>query len=215
MDKRACTTATIGGSNGPTSVLLINRKAKLTLRQKISKCKYNIKRAYVEKTLKAGSHSMDEVAEYIVNTHGFTELDHEEVFQEYSEMRAAFIMQYAPELLGEYAEMPRLKSESQKDIQEHIRQFQLRQQKAQEIPVAEFDIDFHRFRICGDDINDNMYITVEKRFSYIGGGVSGNKKMMRKFRRIYKDVYRYYGITSEDIENKSKRYEQVVRALVH
>ena len=47
----------------------------------------------------------------------------------------------------------------------------------------------------------------------IGGGASGNKKEMRKFQRIYRDVHRYYGVTSEDIENKSKRYEQVVRAL--
>ena len=215
MAKCASSTAIIGGSDGPTSVLLLKRNPKLTLRQKIHKWKYNIKRAYVEKTLKPGSHSMDEVMDYIVNTHGFVALEPEKVRVEYQEMRASFIMQHAPELLGEYARMPRLKSESQEDIQEHIQQFQLRQQKAKEIPVEEFDIDFHRFQISSDDINDNMHITLEKRFGYIGGGVSGNKKMMRNYRRIYKDVHRYYGVTTEDIENKSKRYEQVVRALVH
>ena len=31
---------------------------------------------------------------------------------------------------------------------------------------------------------------------------------------IFKDVHRYYGVTKEDIEKKSKRYEQLVRALV-
>lgn len=60
-----------------------------------------------------------------------------------------------------------------------------------------------------------MYIIVEKRFAYIGGGVSGNKKQMRRFQRIFKDVHRYYGVTVEDIENKSKRYEQVIQALSH
>ena len=60
-----------------------------------------------------------------------------------------------------------------------------------------------------------MYITIEKRFHYIGGGASGNKKEVKTFNRIYKGVYRYYGVTKEDIENKSKRYEQVVRALTH
>lgn len=205
----------IGRPDGPTSVFVIKRNAKLTLRQKLSRCKYKIKRTYVEKTLKVQSHSIDEVMEYIVNKHGFVELDNDEVRQEYSEMRASFIMQYAPELLGEYATMPRLKSESQEDIQAHIKQFQERQQKAMEISVEEFDIDFHKFWISLDDINDNMYITVEKRFAYIGGGASGDKKIMKRFRRIYKDVYRYYGVTSEDIKSKSKRYEQVVRALVH
>lgn len=152
---------------------------------------------------------------YILTKYGFEEVNNDRVTMEYNEMRASFIMQYAPELLGEYATMPKLKSESQEDIQEHMKLFQERQQRAMAIPVTEFDIDFHRFQKSFGDINDNMYITIEKRFSYIGGGASGNKKEMKNFQRIYKDVYRYYGVTSEDIENKSKRYEQVVRALTH
>ena len=206
-------TGIIRGADGPTAISVIKRNSKLTLKQKIGKFKYKLKRAYVERTIKANSHTLDEVIDYIVNVHGFTEIVNDEVRQEYEEMRASFILQYAPELLGEYATMPRLKSESKEDIQAHIKQFQIRQQKAMEIPVAEFDIDFHKFQISFGDINDNMYITIEKRFAYIGGGASGNKKEMRKFQRIYRDVHRYYGVTSEDIENKSKRYEQVVRAL--
>lgn len=206
-------TGIIRGADGPTAVSVIKRNSKLTLKQKIGRLKYNVKRTYVEATIKAKGHSIDEVMDYIVNVHGFAEIVNDEVRQEYEEMRASFILQYAPELLGEYATMPRLKSESKEDIQAHIKQFQIRQQKAMEIPVEEFDIDFHKFQISFGDINDNMYITVEKRFAYIGGEASGNKKEMRKFQRIYRDVHRYYGVTSEDIENKSKRYEQVVRAL--
>ena len=203
----------IGRADGPTSVFLIKKNAKLTLRQKLEKCRYKLKRAYVERTIKANSHSLDEVIEYIVNVYGFVEVEGEEVRTEYEEMRASFIMQYAPELLGEYATMPQLKSESKEDIQAHIREFQKRQQRAMEIPIEKFDIDFHRFQISFEDINDNMYIIIEKRFAYIGGGVSGDKKQMRRFHRIFKDVHRYYGVTAEDIKNKSKRYEQVIRAL--
>ena len=203
----------IGKSDGPTAVTVIKRNSKLTWKQKLEKCKYKIKRAYVEHTIKAKGHSLDEVIDYIVNVHGFVELDNDKVRFERDEMRASFIMQYAPELLGEYATMPRLKSESKEDIEEHIKQFQVRQQRAMEVPISEFDIDFHKFQISHEDINDNMYINIEKRFAYIGGGVSGDKKVMRRFHRIFKDVHRYYGVTSEDIEKKSKRYEQVVRAL--
>ena len=35
-------------------------------------------------------------------------------------------------------------------------------------------------------------------------------KEMRRFHKIFKDVHRYYGVISEDIEKKSKCYEQVV-----
>ena len=208
-------TAIIRGADGPTAVSVIKRNSKLTLKQKIGRLKYKVKRACVEATIKAKGHSIDEVMDYIVNVHGFTEIVNDEVHQEYEELRASFIMQYASELLGEYATMPQLKSESQEDIQAHIKQFQEKQQRAKEIPIEKFDIDFHKFRISFGDINDNMYITVEKRFAYIGGGASGNKKIMKRFQRIYKDIYRYYGVTSEDIETKSKRYEQVIRALTH
>ena len=203
----------IGKSDGPTAVTVIKRNFKLTWKQKLEKCKYKIKRTYVEHTIKAKSHSLDEVIDYIVNVHGFVKLDNDKVRFERDELRASFIMQYAPELLGEYATLTRLKSESKEDIEEHIKQFQVRQQRAMEVPVSEFDIDFHKFQISYEDINDNMYIIVEKRFAYIGGGVSGDKKVMRRFHRIFKDVHRYYGVTAEDIKNKSKRYEQVIRAL--
>ena len=203
----------IGKSDGPTAVTVIKRNSKLTWKQKLEKCKYKIKRAYVEHTIKAKGHSLDEVIDYIINKHGFVEIDNDEVRFEHDEMRASFIMQYAPELLGEYATMSQLKSESKEDIQAHIREFQERQQRATEIPIEKFDIDFHKFQISFEDINDNMYIIIEKRFSHIGGGVSGDKKVMRRFHRIFKDVHRYYGVTAEDIENKSKRYEQVIRAL--
>ena len=203
----------IGKSDGPTAVTVIKRNSKLTWKQKLEKCKYKIKRAYVEHTIKAKGHSLDEVIDYIINKHGFVEIDNDEVRFERDEMRASLIMQYAPELLGEYATMPRLKSESKEDIEGHIKQFQVRQQRAMEVPISEFDIDFHKFQISHEDINDNMYINIEKRFAYIGGGVSGDKKVMRRFHRIFKDVHRYYGVTAEDIKNKSKRYEQVIRAL--
>lgn len=111
------------------AVSVIKKNTKLTLKQKIEKLKYKVKRTFVEKTLKAKSHSIDEVIEYIVHAHGFVELDNDEITQEYRELRASFIMQYAPELLGEYAAMPQLKSESKEDILEHIKQFQDRQKK--------------------------------------------------------------------------------------
>ena len=205
----------IGGADGPTSVCLIKKNPKLTFCQKLQRCRYRIKRHCIEKTIRANNHSIDEVMDYVVNVHGFVEVDSEDIFQEYNEMRASFIMQYASELLGEYATIEPLKSESPEDIQAHVNQFRDRQQRAKEISKEKFDIDFHKFQKPCKDINDNMYIIVEKRFAYIGGGVSGDKKTTKKFQRIYKDVHRYYGVSNKDIENKTKRYEQVIRALTH
>lgn len=215
MEKGKRAVSVIGGADGPTSVFVLKRKSKLTLRQEVERTKNKIKRTYVEKTLKPESHNLDEVIAYIVNECGFVELDKnsDEIKEEYNQMRASFIMQYAPELLGEYADIPQLKSESQEDVKAYLEQIQERMQKALAISTTEFDIDFHSFKKKCGDINDNMHISIEKRFAYIGGGASGNKKVMKKFRHIYKDIYRYYGVTKEDIRFKSARYKDVVRTL--
>lgn len=215
MGKSARAVSVIKGADGPTSVFLLKRNSKLSFKQKIEKIKYKIRRNYVEKTLKPESHTIEEVMEYIVNAYGFTALDtdSDKVKEEYNQMRASFIMQYAPELLGEYAEMPKLEDESREAVQAHLEQIQERMKKAQEIPVTEFDIDFYMFEKKFDDKNSNIHIILEKRFSYIGGGAVGNKKVMKTFHRMYKDIYRYYGVTKEDIRVKSDRYRDVVQAL--
>ena len=57
-----------------------------------------------------------------------------------------------------------------------------------------------------------VWIQRSNRYDYIGGGASG-KKTIKEFDKVFKDVYRYYGVTKEDIVNKTKRYDMVVRTL--
>ena len=85
--------------------------------------------------------------------------------------------------------------------------------KAMEVPVTEFDIDFHKFTKDLGDSKGEIHFIIEKRYGHIGGGFSGSKKLLKKFEQIQKDIFRYYGVTKEDIENKSERYNDVVRAL--
>lgn len=216
MRKSASAVSVISGADGPTSVFLVGgENTKLTLKQKIERLKYKIKRFYAEKTLKCESHTLDEVMEYIVDKYGFAEVNKasDEAAEEYKQMRASFIIQYAPELLGENDICPQLKSESPKDIEVYIRQSEERMKRASEVDATLFDIDFHKFKKSFSGINDNMHIVIEKKYAYIGGGAGGNKKLIREFDKIYKDIYRYYGVTKQDIESKSERYKDVVRTL--
>lgn len=214
MKKRAQAASVIRGEDGPTAVFIVSKDAKLTLRQKLERFKNKIKRFYVERIIRCESHTLDEVMEYLVNRHGFIEAEGTENTEEYREMRASFIIQYAPELVGEYAVIPELKSKSHEDIQAYIRQTQAQIQRAMEVPKEQFDIDFHKFKKEFKDKNSNIEITIEKKYAYIGGGAGGSKKVIREFKRIEKDVYRYYGVTQEDIKEKSDRYQELVRTLI-
>ena len=193
MEKSANSVSVIGGADGPTSIFLLKKNAKLTLRHKIQRTKKKIKRFYVGKTLSCESHSLDEVIEYIVNRYRFAEVDKdaEEFAEEYKQMRASFIIQYAPELLGESATCPELKSESPEDVEVYIRQNEERMQRTMEIPSTEFDIDFHKFKKAFDDINDTMYIVIEKNMHILAVGLVEIKRWLNAFGgsiKMYTDI---------------------------
>ena len=70
---------------------------------------YDFRRKRVIKFLRADSRSVDEVADYVVRELGYTEVSpSDESYQtEYSNMRASFLLQYRPELLGDLTEPQR------------------------------------------------------------------------------------------------------------
>ena len=76
---------------------------------------------------------MEEVAEYLKDVAGCKELDQttEAYQEEYREMRASYIMQYAPELLGEYAKYPQLESQDAEGLPKFQKAIERRMQTAE------------------------------------------------------------------------------------
>lgn len=212
-EKASGSVGIIGESDGPTSVFIGGRKKK-TIKQRVHKRIFELRKSWYSLWLRPNAHTMAEVINYIKEKYGFTEVekDTKEYIRQCDEMRASFIMQYKPELLGEYANPPKLLSRDEEGIRDFQERLKLRQQKAKEISEDEFSIDFHILRKKENE--NNMHIDIEARFGYISGGFSGHgKNGKRSFNKIYKDVYRYYGVTKEDIANKTKRYQELLTTL--
>ena len=168
----------------------------------------------IVKSLKANPHSMEQVADYIVTELGFSEVDktNAEYKTEYLQMRASFILQYKPELLGDLAETPRLENHEEETIKLFMEKIEQRQKAAEDIPPDIFDIDLHIYE--KGDGNNQSRITVEKNYGYIGGSASGSKNgFMREFDKTFRKVYQYYGVTQKDIDNNTKRYIELVKTL--
>ena len=210
-EKSAASIGIIGGADGPTAVFTAGRK--IPLKHRIRKMWYEFKRKQIAKRIKPEPHSMDEVMQYLQRRYGFTEADKdsEEYIREYQEMRCSSILQYASELLGEYATPPELTSRDAEGFRKFQEELENRQQRVAEIPKETFDIEYFVFEQKGKD--GKMKICFEKRFGYIGASASGTPKYMKAFSRIYKDVYRYYGVTQEDIDSVSRRYKELVNTL--
>lgn len=204
----------IQGSDGPTAVFIAGKNnGKISLKHRIQRFINRTRRAYIEKTIKADAHTLDEVCEYIVSVLGYNELNpnQPEYQEDYNELRASYILQYKPELLGDLAYIPDLTEHTEEAIIEYLEKMKLRQELAKGISKDEFDIDFHKFVKQNGD--NEAHFIIEKSRNYIGGGASGNTKTLRKHNCEFKQVYRYYGVSQDDIDSKSERFNDVVRTL--
>lgn len=202
-------------TDGPTSIFLAGHRDKLTLKQKFSRFKNAQKRKYVEKHLKSGAHTLDEVCDYIVNELGYKEIDRidSRYIEEYTQLRASFIQQYQPELLGEFAEVPKLERHDQKALEEFMEKMKRRSKVAEDVSKKLFDIDLHVFE--KSDVEGQYQLFIEKKYDYIGGSAAGDKKDVKRYNREFKRLYKYYGVSQADIDYKTKRYEDVVRTLAY
>ena len=204
----------IVGSDGPTAVFIAGRNGrKIPLKHRIQRFINKLRRIYIGKTIKADAHTLDQISQYIIDVLGYRELEVQQpdYQDEYNELRASYILQYKPELLGELAYIPDLTEHTEEAVKEYLNFMKSRQEVAKSIPVKMFDIDFHKFiKVDGDN---EAHFIIEKTRNYIGGGASGDTKTIRRHNREFKQVYKYYGVSQYDIDNKTERFEEVVRRL--
>ena len=148
----------IGGADGPTSVFLLGGKGKISIRNRIERRIRKIRRYFIEKKITCENHSLEEVETYLLQKYDFVKVSPEAVktSEEYRQMRAAFIEQYAPELLGEYAVRPQMKGRDPEDIKTFIRLCEERTARAMELPESVFDIDMCKYEKIINS-NDNVY----------------------------------------------------------
>lgn len=176
----------INEKDGPTSVFIAKR-SKPSLKQRFLRFKNNQKRKRIERTITCNNyHTIEEVLIFAVNECGLEELDRNsaEVQKDYEELRASFIIQYNPELLGDYAIMPRLKDETPEAIIEQMQRIKEQKQQALDVSKELFDVDVHVFVKKVPDEDDIMV-----------------------------KLHRYYGVTQADIDNRTRRYMNLVSAL--
>ena len=60
---------------------------------------------------------------------------------------------------------------------------------------------------------DLVEIEVDYTWNIFGISYSGNKSVIKMFKKIARDLYCYYGVGEEDIKNRTKRYSSLVTEL--
>ena len=176
----------IGGADGPTSIFIAGHSKKQPLKIRIKNSIYRYKRKKVEKTIVANPHSLSETVQYAKDKYELTETApaDREYIEQIKGLKESLILQYEPELLGEMIA---------------------------EMPDSIIPMDFHLYKIRIDD--DFLEMEIDYTWNIFGMSYSGNKAVMKKFKKISRDLYSYYGVTEEDIKNRTKRYSSLVTNL--
>ena len=212
-EKSSSAVGIIGGADGPTSVFVAGRTGKLPLKIGIKNHIYKWKSKKVQKSIVAGAHTLEEVVAYADEKYHLTEVTESQ--RKYVEQRKclkeSLVSRYKPELLGDLKEVKRPEIYTEDSVKELQRQFFARREMIDRIPDEKMPMDFHIYEISSG--RARLEMEIDYRWDVFGISYSGSKKEMKQFKRIARDLYFYYGVSEEDIKNKTDRYHSLLATL--
>lgn len=212
-EKSASAVSIIGGADGPTSVFLAGRTGKRPLKIRIRNFLYKCKRKQVAKRIVPGAHTLEEVITYTKTKYSAVEIDktrHNYIEQRKS-LKESLIITHKPDLLGDMKDIPKPTDYTEESVREFYNHLESRRKMISQIPDEKMPMDFQIYEITFDD--GRMEMEIDYKWDIFGISYSGSKKVMKELRKIACDLYLYYGVTKEDIENNTKRYSALLTTL--
>lgn len=212
--KATSSVSIIGGADGPTSVFVAEPNENQGIIERIKKNSYRRKRNKAEKGIEADPHTLEEVTAYLIEEYGAKELSSrsDQYEEARSNLKESLILEHRPELLGDLQEVAPPDPTSEESVLTFLEKMEERSQIAREVSDEEIPMDFHIYIIRIPEGGEIEFI-LEHNFVHLSCSFSGSKKATKILERLCQDVYLYYGVTQEDIENQSERYSSLVTIL--
>lgn len=211
MSKEAVTI--IGGADGPTGVFIAGRNKGISLKRRIKNNICRWKEKCAEKKIRAGERTLAEVVGYAIDKYHAVEADitkHKYRMQKNC-LKESLISRYQPELLGDLAEPVKPEELTPETVRILPEQFLARRERAEMISEEQMPMDFHLYEICLDE--GRLEMEIDYHWNIFGISYSGSKKTMKRMKEIARDLALYYGVSEEDIRQKSERYHSLLAIL--
>lgn len=213
IEKSKSGVSIIGGADGPTSIFIAGRTQKRPLKVKMQNaiCKHKRKRA--EKKIVAGAHTLNELVQYAMNKYDLIEINVAErkyIVQRIN-LKESLILQHKPEVLGEMKDIPKPDISNEESVRQYLNKIKARGEMIAEMSDDIIPMNFHLYEIrIGDDV---LEMEIDYIWNIFGISYSGNRKAMKQFEKISRDLYLYYGVSEDDIKKRTERYSSLVAAL--
>lgn len=203
----------IGGADGPTSVYL--KKQKIPIRHYVRKLLYKYKGKRAEKMIVPGTHTLKELMDYVTDRYAAVELDrnYKRYLMHKDCMKESIVTRYRSDLLGDFQNISIPKTMDAEAMKHYNELWQKRSEYIKAILDTEFSMDYHLYEIQKDGGRVELeidYVWNEFSISY-----SGRKNSMKQVKKIAQDLVMYYGVTEEDIQNRTERYRLLHATLSH
>lgn len=212
--KSASQIAIIGGADGPVSVFIAGKDSgcKAPLKIRIRNKRAQMRRKRAEKKIQPGAHTKEETIVYAKEHYGFVALDQScrSYQDERKSVREGIIYKHKPELLGRFQHISAPDVPDESSLQKFYELLKERERILEAVPDEEVPVEFQMYELLSG--KGHIRISVEFKWDIFGVSYGGDRKQMKKFKRMAQDLYSYYGVTEEDIKNKTERYETLVCA---
>lgn len=203
----------IGGADGPTSVFVREKNRKKTFREKINDYFLNKKRKRISSSITVNPHTLEEVIAYAKAKYAAmeTEQDSDKYQENFLSAKEWMMRTHAPELLCDCPNVSVPATFSEEAVREFVNQTEAVRNYVKQIPEETFQMDFHIYEIRNNDAVCD--IVADFRWDFFSVSYAGEKKDIKGFDRINKELHTFYGVTETDIVNRTKRYSKLLEVL--
>ncbi len=223
--RAAAAVTVIGGSDGPTSIFLAGkfggRKGNplRRFRDQWRGRRMQKRRARVMGALCPKPHTPDELVRYIRRKYHATELapDSRRAKEGYRSHKCAIAWKEQKDRLEQMGYVsPEKKSPANFSDRAAVEEWH-RYMREYDAAAAGLDdslvpMDYHIYQIRLAH-GGKLEVEMEKIRGMLGVGFCAPKREIKQMKKIRRDIYLYYGVTKEDIENSTDRYLTLVTML--
>lgn len=211
--KRRKNVVILSGADGPTSIFIAGKSRKLPLIEWFKDWQNQRKQEKIKKIITVDPHSMEEVVRYAKAKYHAVELtsDARNFTEERRSHKEGLVLLKRPDLLERLQKVQKPKEYNDETIARMEQQIEIRSQQIAALPEDELPMDFHLYEIRKG--NEEIEMAVDFYWNILTIFQQGDRKTWKQGDKIVKDLYRYYGVTRKDIEEKSDRYKELVTVL--
>ncbi len=212
-EKKSAAVSIIGGSDGPTAVFLAGKsRHKGKERERWEK-----QLELLCRDTDPGTHTVEELEKYLIEKYGAEKQNPNSRSYEMARrcMWGNLVLCECPELVKTPMPAPLGRHPGKAELEAYIGQMEKRNREAEQVPSSALPMRYERYRIpLKEDgkVYGELNVETEAVRQHMSVSFSAESKW-EEANKAAADIYRYFGVSAEDMEKRSERFLAYAAAM--